>query len=126
MLEHEVALADKAYAVGGDVEAARLALLRVLEVHPHMSQRELSRVLGISLGKTNYVLHALLDKGLVKIGNFRRSNNKLAYAYVLTPSGMREKMRLSRSFLARKEAEFRVLQQMIDSLRREIGQHSGQ
>jgi len=119
-------LVGKAYPVVGDVEAARLALLRVLEVRPHMSQRDLSRALGISLGKTHYVLHALLDKGSVKISNFRRSNNKLAYAYLLTPSGMREKMRLSRSFLARKEAEFRALRQMIDSLRREIGKHSGQ
>jgi EPS-associated MarR family transcriptional regulator len=118
-------LVGKAYAVEGDIEAARLALLRVLEEQPHMSQRDLSRALGISLGKTHYVLHALLDKGLVKIGNFRRSNNKLAYAYLLTPSGMREKMRLSRSFLARKEAEFRVLRQTIDSLRREVGKHSG-
>ena len=90
-----------------------------------MSQRDLSRALGLSLGKTHYVLHALLDKGLVKIGNFRRSNNKLAYAYLLTPSGLREKMRLSKSFLARKEAEFGNLQQTIALLRREIGKNGG-
>lgn len=118
-------LADGRLAVEGDIEAARLSLLRLLENHPHMSQRDLSRALGLSLGKTHYVLHALLDKGLVKIGNFRRSNNKLAYAYLLTPSGLREKMRLSKSFLARKEAEFGNLQQTIALLRREIGKNGG-
>lgn len=113
------------FAVDGDIEAARLALLRLLESSPHMSQRDLSRALGLSLGKTHYVLHALLDKGLVKVGNFRRSNNKLAYAYLLTPSGIREKLRLSRSFLARKEVEFRTLRQTIALLRREIGKNGG-
>jgi EPS-associated MarR family transcriptional regulator len=114
------------FAVNGDIDAARLALLRLLEIHPQMSQRDLSRALGLSLGKTHYVLHALLDKGLVKVGNFRRSNNKLAYAYLLTPSGIREKLRLSRSFLARKEIEYRSLQQIIRSLRREIVKSEGQ
>jgi EPS-associated MarR family transcriptional regulator len=104
----------------GDSEAARLALLRLLEQRPEMSQRELSEALGLSLGKAHYVLHSLLDKGLVKAGNFRRSDNKLAYAYVLTPSGMREKMRLTRAFLSRKEAEFEQLRQTIASLRNEL------
>jgi len=85
-----------------------------------MSQRELSRALGISLGKTHYVLHALLDKGLIKARNFRRSDNKLAYAYLLTPSGIREKLRMTRSFLERKEAEFEQLQATIARLRAEI------
>jgi EPS-associated MarR family transcriptional regulator len=104
----------------GDAEAARLAVLRLLEQRPEMSQRELSEALGLSLGKAHYVLHSLLDKGLVKAGNFRRSDNKLAYAYVLTPSGMREKMRLTRAFLSRKEAEFEQLRQTIASLRNEL------
>ena len=94
----------------GDAEAARLAVLRLLEQRPDMSQRELSEALGLSLGKTHYVLHSLLDRGLVKAGNFRRSGNKLAYAYVLTPTGLREKLRLTRAFLSRKEAEFEQLQ----------------
>ncbi len=105
----------------GDVEAARLAVLRLLEQRPDFSQRELSEALGLSLGKTHYVLHALLDKGLVKAANFRRSNKKLAYAYVLTPSGLREKIRLTRSFLSRKEAEFEQLQRTIATLKRELG-----
>jgi len=109
-----------ALAIEGDIEAARLALLRLLEKDPQSSQRDLSQALGLSLGKTHYVLHALLDKGLVKIGNFRRSDRKLAYAYLVTPSGLREKLRLTRSFLARKEAEFDQLQSVIADLRAEL------
>lgn len=104
----------------GDSDAARLAVLRLLEQRPDLSQRELSVTLGLSLGKTHYVLHSLLDLGLVKVRNFTRSNNKLAYAYVLTPNGLREKMRLTRAFLTRKEAEFKRLQHTIASLRVEL------
>jgi hypothetical protein len=67
------------------------------------------------------VLHALLDKGLVKAGNFRRSDRKLAYAYVLTPTGLREKLRLTQAFLARKEAEFIALKATIVALKSELG-----
>jgi EPS-associated MarR family transcriptional regulator len=106
----------------GDSEAARLAVLRLLASRPDLSQRELSLTLGLSLGKTHYVLHALLDKGLVKAGNFRRSDRKLAYAYVLTPTGLLEKLRLTQSFLARKEAEFIALSETIAALKSELGQ----
>lgn len=106
----------------GDVEAARLAILQRLSENPDMSQREISEQLGLSLGKTHYVLHALLDKGLLKIRNFKNSRRKSAYAYVLTPSGLTEKVRLTRRFLARKEAEFEVLQQVVSNLRRELDQ----
>jgi EPS-associated MarR family transcriptional regulator len=108
----------------GDAEAARLAVLRLLEQRPDLSQRELSETLGLSLGKAHYVLHSLLDRGLVKAGNFRRSGNKMAYAYVLTPSGLREKMRLTRAFLLRKEVEFEQLRRTIASLRDELGNAS--
>ena len=108
----------------GDPAEARLAMLRLLEKQPDMSQRELSQALGLSLGKTNYVIRALLDKGLVKARNFRRSGNKLAYAYVLTPSGFTEKLRLTKSFLSRKEAEFEDLQQTIAALRSELADTS--
>ena len=101
-------------------DEARLAVLRLLEADPSLTQRGLSQALGLSLGKTHYVLHALLDKGLVKIGNFRRSNRKAAYAYVLTPAGMREKFRLTRAFLSRKEDEYRHLRAVIDDLRAEL------
>ncbi|MBX3644871.1 MAG: MarR family EPS-associated transcriptional regulator [Rubrivivax sp.] len=108
----------------GDADAARLAVMRLLQERPELSQRELSAALGLSLGKAHYVLHSLLDKGLVKAGNFRRSDNKLAYAYVLTPTGMREKLRLTRSFLSRKEVEFEQLRRTIASLRDELGDAS--
>jgi EPS-associated MarR family transcriptional regulator len=111
---------DRALPTPGDTDGARLAVLRLLEQRPDFSQRELSEALGLSLGKTHYVLHALLNKGLVKAANFRRSNNKLAYAYVLTPSGMREKIRLTRRFLSRKEAEFEQLQRIIAALKSEL------
>lgn len=95
-------------------------MLRLLEQRPEMSQRELSDALGLSLGRTNFVLHALLDKGMVKARNFRRSGNKLAYAYVLTPSGLKEKMKLTRAFLSRKEVEFEELRRMIIALKGEL------
>lgn len=119
MTEHIVPAAGTTFS-HGDVEGARLAVLRLLEQRPEMSQRELSDALGMSLGRTHFVLHALLDKGLVKARNFRRSGNKLAYAYVLTPSGMREKLQLTRAFLSRKEAEFEDLRQMIAALKGEL------
>lgn len=97
-----------------------LEALRLLAARPELSQRELSRALGLSLGKAHYVLHALLDKGLVKIQNFRRNNNKLAYAYLLTPKGVRIKLQLTRRFLARKEVEFELLQTTIEELRHEV------
>jgi len=119
MVEHAISLHAESPA-HGDAEGARLAVLRLLEQRPDMSQRELSEALGLSLGKAHYVLHSLLDKGLVKAGNFRRSDNKLAYAYVLTPSGMREKLRLTKAFLARKETEFEQLRRTIAALKDEL------
>ena len=108
-----------------DVDATRLAVLRLLAQQPQLSQRELSVALGVSLGKTHYVLHALLDKGLLKVRNFRRSDNKVAYAYVLTPRGVSEKLRMTRGFLKRKETEFDSLRRTIDSLRTELDQEIG-
>lgn len=106
--------------------AATLETLRLLAARPELSQRQLSKELGLSLGKTHYVLHALLDKGLVKIQNFKRSDNKLAYAYLLTPRGLSEKLRLTRSFLARKEAEFETLKETIARLRQEVAANHNQ
>lgn len=112
--------ADVTRGLGTDQEASRLAVLRLLADQPGLSQRDLSRALGVSLGKTHYVLHALLDKGLLKAHNFRRSDNKIAYAYVLTPRGISEKLRMTRSFLRRKEVEFDALRQTINGLRNEL------
>ena len=103
-----------------DVDGAQLALLRLLAEQPDLSQRELSKAMGLSLGKTHYLLHALLNKGLVKVSNFKRNDNKLAYAYLLTPAGLREKVNLTRYFLARKESEFEQLRAAIAALRAEV------
>jgi EPS-associated MarR family transcriptional regulator len=100
--------------------AAHLQLMRVLEQHPEYSQRQLSRVLGVSLGKTHYLLKALLAKGWVKAQNFQRSDSKLGYLYVLTRSGVSQRMRLTQAFLARKEAEYQMLQAEIATLKGEL------
>ena len=99
--------------------------MRLLQEHPDCSQRELSRRMGVSLGKTHYLLRALLEKGWVKAQNFSRSDKKLRYAYVLTPNGMRERMKLTRAFLARKESEYIELKTQISMLRNELAEHEG-
>lgn len=106
-------------AVGSSADP-HLALLRLLERHPEYSQRELAAVLDVSLGKTHYLLKALLEKGWVKANNFRRSGNKLAYAYLLTPAGLKAKIQLTRSFLSRREAEFEQIQREIAELKQEL------
>lgn len=99
---------------------AVLELLRLLEQHPEYSQRQLSAALGVSVGKAHYLLKSLVDKGLVKAKNFRRSGNKLGYLYALTPSGVKQRWLLTRSFLARKEAEYESLKGQIAALRGEM------
>jgi EPS-associated MarR family transcriptional regulator len=102
-------------------EETHLKVLRLLESNPHMNQRDLAETLGVSIGKTNYCIKALLDKGLIKIDNFRNSNNKLAYAYLLTPSGIAAKAELAARFLKRKVAEYENLKREIEMLTDEIG-----
>ena len=80
----------------------QLRALRLLEQNPHLSQRELSAELGVSLGKAHYVVKALINMGWVKLDNFRRSDNKLGYAYLLTAKGIAEKAEITVRFLARK------------------------
>jgi EPS-associated MarR family transcriptional regulator len=101
-------------------EEIDLQLLRELESEPQLNQRGLAGRLGLSLGKANYCLNALVRKGLVKMRNFRRSDNKLAYAYLLTPSGIREKARLTVLFLKRKEREYVQLRTEISQLKAEV------
>jgi EPS-associated MarR family transcriptional regulator len=96
-----------------------LRLLRLLESSPTISQRRLAETLGVSLGKTNFCLNALLDKGLVKMENFRTSSRKLNYAYLLTPSGLAEKSVLVKRFLKRKMDEYEVLTAEIELLKNE-------
>lgn len=101
-------------------EELELAAMRAVVDSPAVSQRILARELGLSLGKTNFLLRALLAKGLMKVENFRRSDNKLAYLYLLTPSGAVEKAKLTQSYLQRKEAEYARLQEEIAQLRAEV------
>lgn len=98
----------------------RYRILRELERDPQLSQRELAESLGVSVGKTNYCVRALVDKGLVKVENFRRSGNKLAYAYQLTPRGIADKARVTRRFLQIKLKEYETLQSEIEELRQEV------
>ena len=97
-----------------------LELLRQLNVQPAASQRKLAENLGVSVGKLNYCLRALVDRGWVKANNFRRSDNKWAYTYLLTPRGLSAKLRLTSQFLRRKECEFEELQSQISALRIEL------
>ena len=95
----------------------RFRVLRVLQDEPDLSQREIAVRLGVSLGAVNYCLRALTEKGQVKVRNFRSSDNKLRYAYILTPGGIAEKARLTGAFLARKVAEYEALKTEIEALR---------
>ena len=99
----------------------RLRVLRALESNPELSQRQLAAELGVSLGGVNYALKALVERGFVKAGNFRKSGNKVAYLYVLTPQGVAEKASLATAFLGRKLEEYEVLRQEIDALKGELG-----
>jgi EPS-associated MarR family transcriptional regulator len=101
-------------------EEIHLRVLRTLDANPQMNQRVLARALGVSLGKTNYCIKALLARGLIMIQNFRKSDNKLAYAYVLTPRGMTEKAELTARFLVQKIAEYEAIKSEIEALRLEV------
>jgi len=97
----------------------RLDLLRKLESNPQYTQRELSRGMGVSLGKVNYCMKKLTEKGWVKLTNFSHNPNKMGYAYLLTPQGIEEKTRLTFSFLKRKITEYEVLKKEINELQLE-------
>jgi EPS-associated MarR family transcriptional regulator len=95
-------------------------LLRELAKEPSASQRSLATRLGVSVGKVNYCLRAVIDKGWVKVGNFRRSDQKWAYTYLLTPRGVAAKAKLTRDFLRRKELEYELLHSEIRALQVEL------
>jgi EPS-associated MarR family transcriptional regulator len=103
-------------------EEARFQILRLLHENPELTQREMGERVGISLGAVNYCLRALIDRGLVKAGNFSRSSNKFAYAYVLTPAGIAEKTILTGRFLSRKVSEYQALRLEIEALSRELSE----
>jgi EPS-associated MarR family transcriptional regulator len=100
----------------------RLDLLRRLESNPEYTQRELSKVMGVSLGKVNYCLKKLTEKGLIKLTNFSHNPDKIGYMYLLTPSGVEEKSRLTFSFLKRKVIEYEILKKEINELKLETEQ----
>ena len=105
----------------GARDELRFKVLRALEANPELSQRQLAAELGVSLGGVNYALKALIERGFVKAENFRKSGNKVAYLYVLTPRGVAEKASLATAFLGRKLAEYEVLKQEIEALKGEVG-----
>jgi len=95
-------------------------ILKILETAPDISQRDLARELGVSVGKANYCLRALMTKGLIKANNFKNSRNKKAYMYLLTPRGIVEKTHVTSRFLQRKMAEYEALRQEIETLKQEV------
>ena len=100
-----------------------LRVLRLLQANPHLTQRELADELGVSLGKVNYCMKELLVKGLIKMRNFGSSRNKLSYAYLLTPSGVTAKARLTAEYLRIKLTEYESLKREIQQLRYEASNH---
>ena len=108
------------------IDGAHLYALRELSRDDTLSQRDLAGRLGLSLGRVNFVVNSLIGKGLVKARRFKNSRNKLAYRYVLTPEGLSEKIKVTRSFLQAKLHEFELLQREIEDLRREAGSEGEQ
>ena len=104
----------------------RYKILKILEANNEISQRDLARELDISLGRVNFCLKALIEKGLLKATNFRNSKNKMAYMYLLTPSGIEEKSAITAQFLKIKMQEYADLETEIDQLRREAIQTNKQ
>ena len=101
-------------------EDVRFRVLRVLEENPEMSQRDIASAVGISVGGVHYCMNALIDKGLVKLGNFTAAQDKRRYAYILTPKGIAEKAALTSRFLKRKMEEYETLKAEIDALQEEL------
>lgn len=106
-------------------EDARFRILRLLQDNPEMTQRELAQAVGVSTGGIHYVLSALVDKGLIKLGNFTAAEDRRRYAYVLTRKGLTEKARLTRRFLARKMDEYEALRAEIEAVRAEVSADAG-
>lgn len=105
-------------------EEIRYKLMRLLEANPKLSQRDAARELGISLGKVNYCVQALIRKGWVKASRFKNSRRKTAYMYLLTPRGIEEKASLTVEFLQIKMREYEVLRAEIEQMRRDVQRHA--
>ena len=100
-----------------------LKVLREIEGNPEITQRELAQQLGVSLGKVNYCLKALIDRGWVKANNFRNSNSKAAYVYLLTPSGLEEKAKITVRFLKQRIQDYEQIKKEIADLEAEVNGH---
>lgn len=107
-------------------EDLRFRVLKLLQDQPDLSQRDLAKQLGVSNGKLHYCMKALIDKGLVKLGNFANSKHHLGYAYLLTPAGISQKARMTTSFLRRKMAEYEALHAEIVALQAEMSREGRQ
>lgn len=103
------------------VDETQYKVMRLLEANPRMSQRDVARELGVSLGKVNYLLRALVQKGWIKASNFKNSQNKAAYMYLLTPRGVEEKARLTLQFLQIKMREYETLRIEIEQMSQDVG-----
>ncbi|GAB3770535.1 hypothetical protein GCM10028796_37660 [Ramlibacter monticola] len=103
-----------------EVEDLHFRVLKYLQDNPDLSQRELARLLGVSNGKLHYCMRALIEKGLVKLGNFANSKHHLGYAYLLTPKGIARKANMTSQFLKRKMAEYEALHAEIAALQAEV------
>ena len=100
-------------------EQNQYQILKSLEQDSNFTQRQLSNELGVSLGRVNYCLKSLVEKGFIKVNNFRNSNNKIQYSYLLTPKGIEEKVKLTLDFIRIKTQEYDTLKQEIESLKQE-------
>jgi EPS-associated MarR family transcriptional regulator len=101
-------------------EDTHFRVLRLLQEDPEMSQRELAAAVGVSVGSLHYVLNTLIEKGMVKLGNFTASEDKRRYAYILTPGGITRKAALARAFLVRKVAEYEALREEIEAIQLDL------
>ncbi len=106
-------------------QEVRYRLLKHLSDHPAATQRELACELGVSVGKVNYCLRALIEKGWLKVRNFQNAKNKLAYSYLLTGEGIEEKINVTYSFLRRKVVEYELLSKEIETLTAEVSENAG-
>ena len=97
-----------------------LMLMRVIDENPQVTQRELSANLGMSLGKINFLIKAMVEKGFIKADNFKNSKNKIAYLYCLTPRGLEEKTKITYCYMKRKIAEYEKLEEEIRQLQKEV------
>lgn len=98
----------------------RIKLMKAIENHPIENQRQLAEIIELSLGKTNFVLRNLIDIGLVKLTNFKNSENKIDYGYILTPKGIKEKIRITKEFIEKKEEEYSKLEKEIEGLKLDL------